>query len=32
MTLPDSQGVDATPALLRELDGLFGRPVSDLSL
>jgi DNA polymerase-3 subunit alpha len=32
MTLPDGQGVDATPALLRELDGLFGRPVSDLSL
>jgi DNA polymerase-3 subunit alpha len=32
MTLPDAHGVDANPGLLREIDGLFGRPVSDLSL
>lgn len=28
--LPDAQGVDATEALLHDIDGLFGRPVSDL--
>ncbi len=30
--LGDSSGVDATPALLREIDGLFGRPVAELHL
>jgi hypothetical protein len=32
VALPDARGVDATPALLREVDALFGRPVSELSL
>jgi DNA polymerase-3 subunit alpha len=32
LALPDARGVDATPGLLRELDALFGRPVSELSL
>src|SRR5262245_16836436 len=32
LALPGARGVDATPALLREVDALFGRPVSDLRL
>ena len=30
VALPDSRGVDATELLVRDIDGLFGRPVSDL--
>ncbi len=32
LAVGDAQGVDATPALLREIDALFGRPVADLHL
>jgi DNA polymerase-3 subunit alpha len=32
LALGGTRGVDATPRLLRDVDALFGRPVSDLSL
>ncbi len=32
LALPEARGVDATQDLLRELDTLFGRPVSELRL
>ena len=32
LALGGARGVDAGPGLLREVDALFGRPVSELSL
>jgi DNA polymerase-3 subunit alpha len=32
LALDPARGVDATPGLLRQIDGLFGRPVTELHL